>query len=100
MKLTVALFLCAKYNYSSVEIARPDGTFHADSDPDYARLSQTAEIELPDLSAEEVITHQLAALNQKEAALRAGFERQLTQLQARRAELMALPAPATSGAAA
>lgn len=93
MKMLCAVFQHAKYNTTFVTECDETGECFADSAPEYVRLSETIEVEFPELSKETIIAGQLAALDKEKEEATAIYAERLAEIADKRALLMALPAP-------
>lgn len=73
--------------------ANPDGTHFTDTHPNYLRLTEWTDVELPDLPKQDLVSAQVSALDEAERELRRKFADALSEIGRRRQELIALPAP-------
>ena len=93
MKMLCAVFKHAKYNTTFIAECDETGECFADRKPEYVRLSETVEVEFPELPKETIVEGQLAALDKEKEEATATYAEKLAEILDKRALLMALPAP-------
>lgn len=93
MKMLCAVFKHAKYNTTFIAECDETGECFADRNPEYVRLSETIEVEFPELPKETIVAGQLAALDREKEVATAEYAEKLAEIMDKRALLMALPAP-------
>lgn len=94
MKLKLAVFETGTRYRCKIALAEYEaGKFVGDDSPEYVRLTETVEVEFPELPSEAIIGSQVKQLDAAEAELRRQFAEALRAIVDRRAELLALPAP-------
>lgn len=71
------------------EIVLPFSEYR-DNDPEYTRVSEIIEVEFTPLTPEVIVPAQLKVLDAAEAELRNKFNEKLSELNTRRANLLAL----------
>ena len=96
MKMLCAVFKNAKYNTTFIAECDETGECFADRNPEYVRLSETIEVEFPELPKETIIAKQLAALDRMKGEVMEAFAARLEEIEHKRAELLALPAPSAT----
>lgn len=93
MKMLCAVFKNTKYNTTFIAECDETGECFADKSQGYSRLSHTIEVDFPDLPKETIIAKQLAALDRMKGEVMETFAAKLEEIEHKRAELLALPAP-------
>lgn len=94
MKLQMAIFKTEHGSETPVTIEPnpffPDGKCWADGCDGYVRMTENAEVEFKELPRETVVAKQVEQIAEQEQKLRAAFSVALTELEDRRAKLLAL----------
>lgn len=93
MKMLCAVFKHAKYSTDFITECDETGECFADRNPEYVRLSETVEVEFPELPKEAIVAGQLAVLDKEREEATATYAGKLAEIADKRALLMALPAP-------
>ena len=89
MKKKVVLMKNMKHNFESITETY-DGDLSYYLDNEYVQLSEIIEIDFPELSDEVVIKNQVSALDNQITKVMADSEVQITELKARKQELLAI----------
>lgn len=93
MKLNLALFENLKHEYKVIHICDDDGKAFGDDNPEYSRLTETAEVEFVELDQSTIIAGKVAAITAQEIEMRRNYTAQANLLADAKAKLLALPAP-------
>ena len=93
MKMLCAVFKHTEYGTNVILECDETNECFADRHLGYLRLSETVEVEFPELPKETIVAKQLAALDRMKDEVMETFAAKLEAIEHKRAELLALPAP-------
>jgi hypothetical protein len=91
MRIRIAAFR-NKYGSTTIIESDEDGRCWADEDDSYARVTEFAAVDLPEMAHDEMVAARLKSLEAAEEKLRAEFLVAVSRLQDERERLLALPA--------
>jgi hypothetical protein len=89
--MRIAVFHRPKYDYLTV--AASDG--YQATDGEHVRLTEYVDVTFPPAKRDDVIAESIRAIDAERAEVVAKFSAELSRLDERKSELLALPAPAT-----
>lgn len=90
MKQTIAAYKSLKYGNTLI-LAKFSPDDSGDSDPEYLRLTDWLEVDLPELSRDVTVANEIAALDKVRASIVDEFSGKLASIDRRKSELLALP---------
>ena len=90
--MKIALFKSVKYGW----LTPFEWGDHREAPEGYVRASEYADVEFPPLEPQEVAQAQVDALNEHKRSIQANAQSEITAIDEKIAELLALPAPEES----
>ena len=87
MKKLIALYKCMSADYETIQEVED----YYESSTDFVRLTMPVEIDFMEVPKEETIPQQISYLNKKVDEIRAEAQKQISYVETKKAELLALP---------